>query len=252
MIKFAIVTGSSGGIGKAIVSRFIDDGYTVLGIDQNKSDISSSLHFFIKCDLNSYVKNIDYMNQINADIKEVIPKNLSKLVLINNAAVQILKPMSEIKYKNFKDSYVINSMAPFFISQGLFENLKEADGHIINISSIHSKLTKSNFTAYAASKAALESITRSMAIELSRFGISVNAISPAAINTNMLKEGFIDNPKAIINLKKSHPSNTIGEPKALAKLIKNIVEDNSIFLTGSIIDFSGGISAILNDPENLS
>ena len=80
----------------------------------------------------------------------------------------------------------VNLVAPFFLTQGLIDILIASNGHVINMSSIHAKLTKTNFTCYATSKAALEALTRSLALELSAKGVSVNAIAPAAIATQML------------------------------------------------------------------
>lgn len=250
MTKFVLITGSEGDIGKALVKTFLEDGFQVLGLDKlDPSNKNLEPTNFIKCDLSEYVKKINYRNKINNNIKKILPKNISKLVIVNNAAVQILKPVDKINYEDFETSYTTNSLAPIFLAQSLLKELKASTSYIVNISSIHSKLTKSNFVAYASSKAALESITRSMTIELSKYNISINAIAPAAINTCMLKESFKKNPQAYKDINKIHPSKTIGEPNSLAKLVKNIVDDNSIFLTGSIIDFSGGISGVLNDPD---
>lgn len=250
MSKFVLITGSEGDIGKALVKTFFDDGFQVLGLDKSiPSNENIELMNFIKCDLNEYVKEINYRSKINSDIKKFIPINASKLVIINNAAIQILRPVDKATYEDFEASFTVNSLAPLFLTQALLKKLKISASHIVNISSIHSKLTKSNFVAYASSKAALESITRSMAIELSKYNIAINAIAPAAVNTRMLKDSFKKNLQAFEDINQAHPSKTIGNPDSLAKLTKNVVDDNSIFLTGSIIDFSGGISSLLNDPD---
>ena len=166
-----------------------------------------------------------------------------------HAAEQILKNTIDTEWDDFHRSFAINASAPFFLVQGLLEPLKSSSGHVINISSIHAKLTKANFSCYASSKAALESLTRSLAIEISHYGISVNAIAPAAIETNMLKHGFKNNAGMLKNLESYHPAQTIGKAQDLASFIKSITENRGGFLTGSILEFNGGIGGLLHDPK---
>jgi len=252
MNNVVIITGSSGGIGKALVQTYQEDNFFVIGIDKVQSN-NSALNFFgIETDLDDFVKDIKSRESLIAQIREMLPKDINEFILINNAAVQILKPIEQIDYIHMNESITINSLAPFFMAQSLQKELSEHMGHIINISSIHSNQTKSSFACYAMSKAALESITRSLAIEMSPHGVSVNAIAPAAILTDMLKDGFNNNNKKINELESYHPSNKIGSPEELALFIKSISQHKGRFLTGSIIDFNGGIASKLNDPNNFS
>jgi len=251
MSKFAVVTGSSGGIGSAIVDAFLSDKYHVVGIDSRCSRRNSALYVEIKADLYEFAKNENYREKILNQIKNILPEKLEDFVLINNAAVQILNPVSESHWKHWDNTLNVNTVAPFFLAQGFISQLIEVQGHIVNISSIHSKLTKPNFSCYAASKAALDSLTRSLALELSPKGISVNAVSPAAIDTMMLQDGFRKAPDKLKELERYHPSGSIGTPKQLAALVKSITEQKGAFLTGSIIEFTGGISGQLSDPDIL-
>ncbi len=157
--------------------------------------------------------------------------------------------MSELSWDDWDITLSVNTVAPFFFVQGFLEELTKTHGHVINISSIHSRLTKADFTCYAASKAALETLTKSLALELSIKGISVNAIAPAAIATKMLKDGFAATPEKLKELESYHPTGRIGSPEELASFVKSISEQKGNFLAGSIIDFSGGISSKLHDPD---
>lgn len=174
---------------------------------------------------------------------------MKKFIIINNAAEQILKPVAEIEWTDWEHSFSVNTIAPFFLVQGFIQELSTYQGHVINISSIHAKLTKTNFTCYASSKAALEGITRSLALELSSLGISINAIAPAAISTEMLKAGFDDMPEKLHELESYHPSKSIGTPLQTASLVKAITDQEGGFLSGSVIDFSGAIASRLYDPN---
>ena len=253
MSKVVVITGSSGGIGKALVKAYLDDNYFVIGLDRtyphpNMEFMEAKSFTMLKADLFLFARDAKYRTSVVDQIKSNIPDSITGLALINNAATQILKPIEEIQWDDWEQSLAVNSVAPYFLVQGLIKELSEYHGHIVNISSIHAKLSKSGFTCYAASKATLESITRSLALELSPLGVSVNAVAPAAIATDMLRAGFSDSPEKLKKLEACHPSNSIGQPEDIAQFIKTITEHGSGFLTGSVFEFNGGISARLNDP----
>lgn len=249
MTHVAVITGSNGGIGRALLHEFVENGYCVVAIDRVISQLpESDQRIDIDMCLLTFAKDESYREMALRRIKASLPENVTKLVLINNAAVQILKPLEEIRWMDWESSLAVNLVAPLFLVQGLTNNLKQANGRVINISSIHAKLTKPQFTCYAASKSALEALTRSLALELSPLGISVNAVAPAAIATQMLKDGFAGNFEKLEELAKYHPSNCIGAPEHLAVFIKSIAEHDGPFLTGSVLEYSGGIGGCLSDP----
>ena len=248
--KVILLTGSSGDIGNSIAELYSKDDYKVICIDKvfkRSKHIKNSC--YIECDLNKFVNVKDYKDKVIKEINSVIPNDIEKLILINNAAIQNLGPVDDLQLDDWNLSLSINAAAPFFLVQAFLKSLIENNGHVINISSIHAKLSKANFTFYAASKSALESITRSLATELSSRGVIFNAISPAAINTSMLQSSFSNSNKAIEDLKKFHTTKTIGSPTQLAQLVKAITDLDCKFLSGSVIDFSGGIINVLHDPD---
>ena len=249
MPKFAVITGSSGGIGSALVDAFLSDNYSVVGIDTTDSGRNSVGFMEIHADLFEFTKNENYREQILNQINNHLPERLDDFFLINNAAVQILNPVSKLNLSDWDKTLTVNTMAPFFLVQGFLEQLIKTHGHVINISSIHSKLTKVQFSCYAASKSALESLTRSLAIELSPKGVSVNAIAPAAISTEMLKHGFVNATHKLRELESYHPSGIIGSPEQLASFVKSITDQKGGFLTGSVLEFNGGIGGVLFDPD---
>ena len=247
--KFAVITGSSGGIGCALADAFLSDNYSVIGIDSNFSGRKTEGFVEINADLYKFTKNENYREQILNQIKNHLPERLDNFLLINNAAVQILNPVSKLNWSDWDKTLTVNTMAPFFLVQGFLEQLSKTHGHVINISSIHSKLTKTNFSCYATSKAALEALTRSLALELSPQGVSVNSIAPAAIATKMLKDGFAESPEKLKELANYHPTGMIGSPEELADFVKSITEQKGGFLTGSVLELNGGIGGKLHDPN---
>jgi NAD(P)-dependent dehydrogenase (short-subunit alcohol dehydrogenase family) len=247
--KVAIITGSSGGIGGALVKVYSSAGFFVIGLDKIQNDTIDLDYTYINIDLLNFAKDKDYREVKVKEVVNTFPIIIDELVLINNAAEQIIKPLSEISWADWEVSLAVNTMAPFFFTQSFKEYLSDSNGHVINITSIHAKLTKSYFTCYATSKAALEAVTRSLALELSPIGVSVNAVAPAAISTEMLKSGFTNMPDKYRQLEDFHPSKSIGRPEDAAVFVKSISDHRSGFLTGSVLEFNGGIAAKLYDPD---
>ena len=246
MSKVVLISGSSGGIGRAVTKKYIENNYLVIGLDVNSDTQEEYIH--IDTDLRKFVREIDYRAEKTKEIKSNITSNVEKFIIINNAATQILNPLENISLIDWDETLSINTLAPFFLIQQFRSQLIKSKGHVINVSSIHSKLTKSNFTCYASSKAALDSLTRSLALELSPLGVSVNSVAPGAIETEMLSSGF-KSKKQLDELKEFHPANTIGNPEHLADFIKQITDQKGGFLTGSVLDFNGGIGIKLSDPN---
>ena len=138
-------------------------------------------------------------------------------------------------------------LAPFFLSKSFLKFLKDSRGYIVNISSIHERLSKENFGLYAVSKSALSGLSRAMVLEWGGF-VKIITLSPAAIDTPMLQSGFDgDFIKIKDKLKQSHPSGCIGSPSELSNLINFILSGKIDFINGSIIPIDGGISHKLHE-----
>ena len=144
-------------------------------------------------------------------------------------------------------SQAINAASSLLLYRVFFDLLCLNQGTFLNVGSIHSSLTKPGFLSYAASKASLRSLTRSLAIE-SEGRVRVLSIEPAAIDTEMLRSGFDDKEK-LEQLKSYHPIKDIGTTYELAEFILLLVQSEARFLNGSAIDFSGGIASRLHDPD---
>jgi NAD(P)-dependent dehydrogenase (short-subunit alcohol dehydrogenase family) len=169
-------------------------------------------------------------------------------VLVNNAAIQILRPIEELSAADWWTTLTTNLLGPFSLIQLLLSDLEATCGSVVNITSIHSHLTKSGFVAYATSKAALEGLTRGLAVELGG-RVRVNAVSPAATDTPMLRAGFGAPDEAVRKLSGVHPIGRIAEPAEVANAAVFLASDAASFTTGSVLEVGGGIHARLHDPE---
>lgn len=245
MKSYVIITGSNGGIGKALANTFLASGYGVIAIDKTTTHDEGGLESFIQVDLQKTVVDEDYATEIFSKILNVLDGRPLK-GLINNAAVQILGNIEELDRSAWQTTLDVNLSAPFIWTQGLLAELSSANGCVINIGSIHARLTKKQFVAYATSKAALTGLTRALAVELGD-RVRVNAIEPAAIETEMLKAGFENNPELYEELADCHPQKRIGQPEEVAKLALSLIDGGMDFLHGSIIGIDGGVSGRLCD-----
>ena len=244
--RHAIVTGAAGGIGQAIVRAFNDAGYAVIATDVVAQPAGLPCALYLQVDLARTVQDEAYAADVFARIHaQTGPDGLA--ALINNAAVQILGGVDSLTRADWQQTLQVNLLAPFIWAQALLPALEAAKGSVVNISSIHARLTKKNFVAYATSKAALSGMTRAMAVDLGG-RVRVNAIEPAAIATAMLKAGFTGRPEALAGLEACHPVGRIGQPDELARLALAIVGSDMHFLHGACVGLDGGISACLFDP----
>lgn len=245
--RYCLITGCAGSIGQSLARGFSSAGYQVIATDiEVKPDGLDCLHY-IQADLSSIVDDEQYAANFFSTVRKHIGGN-GLHVLINNAAIQILGGVDSLSRQDWQNTLEVNLLAPFFMTKALLPELELARGSVINISSIHATLTKSNFVAYATSKAALSGMTKAMAVDLGS-RVRVNAIEPGAIETQMLIAGFNDNLAQLEKLKHCHPAGQIGQADKLAKLAIAIADDGMSFLHGACVPFDGGIRSRLFDPE---
>jgi NAD(P)-dependent dehydrogenase (short-subunit alcohol dehydrogenase family) len=243
--KTALITGASGEIGQSLCSVFRNDGYKVIALDRTEKLVDAD--FFVKADLNKICNDSNYCLEIVDQIHTLVTVSEGLDVLINNAAIQIIKPMIQIGIADWNQTLNVNLIAPFLLTQKLFSLLEKARGSVVNISSIHAKLTKPEFSCYATSKAALLGLTKSMAVELGS-KVRINAICPAAVSTPMLLAGFDGQSEAYEILSSMHPVGRIAEPSEVAKLALFLASKDAQFINGSSLELDGGIGSRLHDP----
>lgn len=239
----ALITGAGGGIGRALCIAFAKAGHRVIGLDIN--DEQGSCDQFIRFDLQRFVRDDEYRSEqvivLNAAIGEP-----GLRVLVNNAAVQILAPVSEVSARAVRETLDVNVGAPLLLTQGLLAALERTHGAIINIGSVHANLTKPGFSAYATSKAALAGLSRALAIDLGG-RVRVNAIQPGATATPMLIAGFAGREDALADLGRIQPIGRTARPEEIAAVAVFLASDAASFITGATLNVDGGISARLHD-----
>jgi NAD(P)-dependent dehydrogenase (short-subunit alcohol dehydrogenase family) len=238
----AIVTGSAGRIGAAVCALLRQNGYHVIGLDRQAQ--SPEADALITTDLNRLATDEAYRLHL-ADHARALAGETPIQLLVNNAAEQLLNPTDHLTAEQWHTTLNVNLTAPFLLTQVFLPDLEAAKGSVVNIASIHQQLTKPRFVAYATSKSALVGMSKALAVDLAG-RIRVNAISPAAIETPMLRAGF-PNADDYQKLNDIHPVGRIGQPEEVAQLVLFLASEAAGFINGANIQIDGGISSVLKD-----
>ncbi|WP_183579098.1 SDR family NAD(P)-dependent oxidoreductase [Mucilaginibacter sp. X5P1] len=242
--KTVLITGVLGGIGSQLARTFNESNYRVVGLDLVDQP-SPYCEKFIRFDLHKYCAEPAY----KVHMEDILNKEIPELfLLINNAAVQILSSLSEVKIDDWNQTLNVNLTGPLMLSQLFLDRLESSHGSIINIASIHHQLTKKKFLAYATSKSALVGLTKALSVDL-QGRVRVNSISPAAIDTQMLRDGFNNDEAKVRMLNELHPSQRIGKPQEVSQLALLLAEDKLGFINGANLNIDGGISNVLKDLD---
>ncbi len=247
--KILLITGAAGGIGRATVKYFIEKGWRVIGVDRQKFEESGQEHFMlIKADISS-PGDIDMIFDKVRSTTQVLN------AVVNNAAVQVAKPLVETTVQEWDEVMASNLRSVFLCARLAHPMLKKAGGGaIVNVSSVHAVATSANISAYAASKGGLLALTRAMAIEFAKDNIRVNAILPGAVDTPMLRAGLqrghlggADMNERLETLARKTVNGRVGKPEEIAHAIYFLAEDEqSSFMTGQGLIVDGGATARLS------
>lgn len=245
--KVALVTGASRGIGRSIALHLAQAGALVVVhyskrkeeaenvVDKIKQDGGAA--FAISADLSTF-KGI---NNLYLMMDQSLQKHIGNTtfdILVNNAGIGQILTLEESTEESFDEVMNINVKAPFFIIQKALPRLKDG-GRIINISSFVTRVASPSVFAYSISKGAINTLTHTLAQQLGACVITVNAILPGIINTEMKAEtlGNKDGQKYAAGLS---TFNRWGEPNDIADIVGFLSSSDSRWITGELIDASGG------------
>ncbi len=245
-MKYVLITGANGGIGQELCRKFKENGWFVFGTDIKFDCNNDCIDIKITADL---AKEEDCVN-----ISKTIKEKTNKLdCIVNNAAMQICKEIYEMSISEWDLIYNCNVRGIFLLVKYLVDIMKHNSSNIINIGSVHGTATSDKIACYASSKAAIVGLTKNLAIELAKFDIRVNCVSPGAVNTPMLIDGLkrghlvgCDENTLIKSLENKHLLKKIGMPCEIANLVFFLVSDNIGFMNGSNIIIDGGVTIKLS------
>lgn len=241
--KVAIVTGSSRGIGKAIALMLAEQGMKVVvtyNTELSKAnDVLDKIKSFGgECMVEQF--NAGNRKSIKNLVSRVVEKYKTVDVLINNAAIAQEKPFGTITDDDWEKMMAVNLQCPFIFSQEIVPfMIKNKWGRIVNIVSIGGQWGGFNQVHYAAAKAGLINLTRSLAKIYSKDGINVNAVSPGLVMTDMSSNEL--NTSAGLEKVKNIPIGRIARPEEIASVVKFLCSEDSSYITGQTINVNGGM-----------
>jgi NAD(P)-dependent dehydrogenase (short-subunit alcohol dehydrogenase family) len=235
--KAAIVTGGSGGIGMAIAARLGQEGCRVLlaALHQDELDKAAAQAkaagapdaFGMVCDVSDEAA-------VEATAKACLDRFGRLDVIVNNAGLMTFKALPDFTQDDWLEVLKVDLLGAMHFTRQAFAHMDQG-GAIVNVASVHAMMTTPNVAPYAASKAALLSLTRSTGIEGKAKGIRANAILPGAIDTPMLWS----NPNLKSGAEKLDPKD-VGKPEHIAAAVAFLASSDAAFVTGASLAVDGG------------
>ena len=241
--RVAIVTGGSRGIGGAISKALAGDGamVAVVGIPADRErteELRASLNGTAKL-VAFYEANVADYAQCEKAVQEVIAQYGKVDILVNNAGITKDHTARKMTIDEWNAVLSVNLSGPFFMMKAVLDQMLEKKfGRIVNISSIVGHTGNFGQANYTAAKSGLLGLTKTLALETARSGITVNAVCPGFTATEMVALM----PQAAIDMAKSKtPVDRLGDPTEIARVVRFLVDDNSGFITGATYDVNGGM-----------
>ena len=253
--KIAIVTGSSEGIGKSIAIAFAKScDYSGIVINSRKiNDAQLTANEIQNYGASNNINTIAIQADISveSDCINLIEKTIEHFgridVLVNNAGIQKEIPIEETTLDDWYKIIAVDLTGPFVCSREAIKHMEKqqnppSGGYcIINISSVHQTIPKPHFVPYATSKAGIEMMTKTMALELAKKNIRANLVAPGAIDTDMNKT-LRDNKEVLEKVLKQIPINRIGNPEEVANVVEFLASEKASYITGTTIYVDGGMT----------
>ncbi|WP_141434357.1 enoyl-[acyl-carrier-protein] reductase FabL [Bacillus sp. 03113] len=244
--KIALITGSSRGIGKATALRLASDGYDiVLNYARSKKAALETAEEIKALGRKVLVvkANVGDVSKIKTMFEEIKAEFGRLDVFVNNAASGVLRPAMELEESHWDWTMNINSKALLFCAQEAAK-LMDQGGRIVSISSLGSIRYLKNYTTVGVSKAAVEALTRYLAIELAPQNIIVNAVSGGAVDTDALKH-FPNREELLAEAKSKTPAGKMVEIEDIVDTIMFLIREESRMICGQTIIVDGGISLLV-------
>lgn len=237
--RIAVVTGGAKGIGRACCIKLIDMGYIVIFFDINDTSANELLNndksgklFYYHCDISS-------PEEINTVCNNVLENYGTVSVLVNNAGIQTHHLFVDMTPEIWKQTIDINLNSAFYVCKKFVPDMiKQGFGRIVNIASMSARRGSNYHTHYCASKAGLVGFTRALSIEIAKYGVTVNAVCPGIVETDIIQETLAK--KREIWLNEMHIKR-LGRPEDIANAVGFLVSDSSDWVTGQALDINGGI-----------
>lgn len=238
----AMITGASGGLGRALVEEFARHGANIFACsrktEQEYADWLAGISEKYKVNITSSQLLLGTEENMEEELKSILKSAGHLEILINNAGITKVALLHETSMQTLKHVFDINYFSQILICQKVSRlMMRHKNGSIINITSSQADNPQIGRLAYASSKAALANATKLMARELAPFGIRVNAIAPGAVQTPLLDKYP---PKGLEEYINGSLQKRVGKPEEIARLASFLSSSDASYITGQLIHVDGG------------
>jgi NAD(P)-dependent dehydrogenase (short-subunit alcohol dehydrogenase family) len=250
--RVVVVTGASRGIGRGIALAFAQEGDRVVlnyradraGAEEGRQSIQDAggQAWLFQADVGQPEDGRRLVDWVESEIGAIG-------VLVNNAASFDRSHFLDVEEAQYDRSFEVNVRGLYFLSQAAARRMvKRGSGVIVNLSSILAQEGVPNRTVYCATKGAIESLTRAMALDLAGHGIRVNAIAPGFIDTEALRAG-LPGDGFVQRVESYTPLDRLGRPADIAGAAVFLASEQAAFITGQVLNVDGGITAREAGPK---
>jgi len=240
--KVALITGGSRGIGKSISKRLASQGATVvINYIQNETAAEDTKKEIEESGGQVFTSKFDVadFDAVHEEVDKIIEKLGGLHILINNAGITKDTLLMRMKEEDWDNVISINLKGIFNCTKAVTRNMfKQREGRIVNLTSVVGEMGNAGQTNYAASKAGIIGFTKACAREMASRGITVNAVSPGFIKTDITDELTEELKKDYIS---KIPLNRFGTPEDIASAVAFLVSDDAAYITGEVFRVNGGI-----------
>ncbi|MQY34024.1 Aklaviketone reductase DauE [Streptomyces sp. RB17] len=243
--RVAIVTGAGSGIGRATSIALAQAGARVLGVGRRKDALEETAHVHSAIT----VLPLDICEEGAADTIVGTALDLwGRLdVLVNNAGATAVMPLAETERSVITRLFELNVTAPSMLARAALPHLRDSSGSIVNVSSTYGHRPLPGGAHYAATKSAVEQLTRSWALELASAGVRVNAIAPGPTKTDVLAAAGLphDAIDEMVSRERDRiPTGRLGDPEDVAHWILRIADPLATHITGQVLTVDGGLELV--------
>ncbi|MCM0147400.1 3-oxoacyl-ACP reductase FabG [Photobacterium galatheae] len=239
--KVALVTGASRGIGRAIAEILVERGATVIGTATSESG-AEAISAYLGDKGKGLALNVTSQESIDEVLKQIKEAYGDVDILINNAGITRDNLLMRMKDDEWQDIIDTNLTSVFRLSKAVLRAMmKKRYGRIISIGSVVGTMGNPGQTNYSAAKAGLIGFTKSMAREVASRGITVNAVAPGFIETDMTKALNDEQRASILS---SVPADRLGDPREIAAAVAFLASDDAGYVTGETLHVNGGMYMI--------